>query len=95
MTSNKRFFRILIAIVILLLIPWVAMQFSSGVNWSPADFLVMGTLLLITGIAAEIVMRKVPKRENRIAIIAIILIVFLLVWAEIAVGVFGSPFAGS
>jgi hypothetical protein len=31
----------------------------------------------------------------RILIIGLILILFLLVWAELAVGIFGTPFAGS
>lgn len=40
-------------------------------------------------------MNKVSKKNNRLALIAIILIVFLLIWAELAVGIFGTPFAGS
>jgi hypothetical protein len=71
------------------------MQFSSEVNWSFFDFLVMGVLLLGVGLIFEVVLRKVPNKANRIALIAIILIVFLLIWAEIAVGIFGTPFAGS
>jgi hypothetical protein len=95
MNANKRFFRILIAICILLLIPWIGMQFSSEVNWSHTDFLVMGGLLLITGTLFEVVFRRVSKRDTRIALIALILVLFLLIWAELAVGIFGTPFAGS
>lgn len=95
MNKNKRLITILLAVPILLLIPLIGMQFSSEVNWSFFDFLVMGVLLLGVGLIFEVVLRKVPNKANRIALIAIILIVFLLIWAEIAVGIFGTPFAGS
>lgn len=95
MNKNKRLVKILIAVPILLLIPFFAMQFSSEINWTVFDFLVMGILLTITGVVLEMILRKVPNRENRIALIAIILIAFLLIWAELAVGIFGSPLAGS
>ncbi|WP_370086224.1 hypothetical protein [Ekhidna sp.] len=95
MNKNKRLIKILLAVPILLLIPFFGMQFSSEVSWSVFDFLVMGILLVVTGVALELILRKVPNRENRIALIAIILVAFLLIWAELAVGIFGTPFAGS
>ena len=95
MNKNKRLISILLVIPLLLLIPLIGMQFSSEVNWSLLDFLVMGALLLGLGLMLEYVLRKVPKKKNRIVLIAIILIIFLLIWAELAVGIFGSPFAGS
>jgi hypothetical protein len=92
---NKRFTGILLAIVFLLLIPLIMMQFTNEVKWGIADFIVMGTLLLGTGIMCELVIRKVNKIGIRIAVIAAILIALFLIWAELAVGIFGSPFAGS
>jgi hypothetical protein len=71
------------------------MQFTDDVKWSPLDFIVMGILLLGTGLMCELVMRRVKKIEYRIAIIGAILIGFFLIWAELAVGIFGTPFAGS
>ena len=95
MNKNKRLITILLAVPLLLLIPLIAMQFSSEVNWSLGDFLVMGVLLLAVGFTFEVVLRKVPKKNNRIALMATIIILFLLIWAELAVGIFGTPFAGS
>lgn len=95
MKKNKRLIIILLAIPLLLLIPLIGTQFSSDVSWSGVDFLVMGVLLLGVGLILELVLRKVPKKNNRIALIAITLILFILVWAELAVGIFGTPFAGS
>jgi len=93
--KNKRLIIILISVAILLLIPFIAMQFTDEVIWTSFDFVVMGILLLSTGLMCEFVMRKVNKIEYRIALFIAILGAFLLIWAELAVGIFGTPFAGS
>jgi hypothetical protein len=95
MTKNKRLIYFLITIFILLMIPLVSMQFTPEVNWSPMDFLVMGALLLGTVISLEVIFRNVSKPDVRIALVALILVIFLLIWAELAVGIFGTPLAGS
>jgi hypothetical protein len=92
---NKRLLIIVLSVVVLLLIPLVAMQFSNEVNWSVFDFLVAGALLLSTGLLIELVIRKVTKRKHRILLFAIILLALLIIWIELSVGVFGSPLAGS
>ena len=93
--KNKRLKFILLTVVFLLLIPLIAMQFSNEVNWTPLDFIVAGILLLGTGLIFELVMRKVTKTQHRIALCIAILAALLIVWAELAVGIFGTPFAGS
>ena len=93
--QNKRLFGILLTVVLILAIPLVAMQFTNEVNWDIFDFLVMGVLLTSTGLGVELVIRKVRKPENRFIIIAAVLALLFLIWAELAVGIFGSPFAGS
>jgi hypothetical protein len=80
---------------LILLIPLIAMQFTKEVKWDIFDFVVMGTLLLITGLAIELVTRKLKSTYIKIGLALIILIMFLLIWAELAVGIFGTPFAGS
>jgi hypothetical protein len=94
-TSNKRLFLILAAVALLLLIPFVAMQFTAEVNWDSTDFLIMGIMLSGTGLLCELVLRTVSSVQNRVLICGIILLGFLLIWAELAVGIFGTPFAGS
>ena len=93
--QNKRLIGIVITVVLLLLIPFVAMQFTDEVKWTPSDFVVMGVLLLGTGLMCELVMRKVKKIEHRIALCVALLAALFLIWAELAVGIFGTPFAGS
>lgn len=94
-TQKNRLSLILSSIVFLLFIPFVAMQFTNEVNWSPFDFLIMGILLLVTGLIIEFVLRKVYKLEHRLVLCGAVLFVFFLIWAELAVGIFGTPFAGS
>lgn len=94
-TQNKRFLGIVLGIALLLCIPLIAMQFSEEVEWSIFDFLVAGVLLFGTGLVAELVLRKVKNRNSRIGLIAIILLALFIIWAELAVGIFGTPFAGS
>jgi len=93
--QNKRLIGIVLTVALLLLIPLIAMQFTDEVNWTRFDFIVMGVLLLGTGLMCELVMRKVNKIEYRIAICAAILAALLLIWLELAVGIFGTRFAGS
>jgi len=94
-TKNKRLIGIMITAALLLLIPLIAMQFTDEVNWTLFDFVVAGALLLGTGLMCELAIRKIHKMKYRIAICVALLAVFLLIWAELAVGIFGTPFAGS
>ncbi len=92
--KNKRLIIILTSVAILLLIPFIAMQFTDEVIWTSSDFVIMGILLLSTGLICELALRKVTKIEYRIALCIAILGAFLLIWAELAVGIFGTPFGG-
>ena len=93
--KNKRFKFILILVAFLLLIPLIAMQFTDEVKWTLLDFIVAGVLLISTGLIFDLVMRKVKNLNYRIAISLAILILLFLIWAELAVGLFGTPFSGS
>ncbi|HJW16522.1 MAG TPA: hypothetical protein VJ499_05360 [Flavisolibacter sp.] len=95
LTQNKRLAGIVLTVAILLLIPFTAMQFTNEVNWSVTDFMVAGVLLLGTGLLCELVIRKVKNIKTRLAICGVILLALLIIWIELAVGIFGSPFAGS
>jgi hypothetical protein len=79
----------------LLLIPFIAMQFTNEVNWSFFDFVVAGILLLTTALVIEFSFRKITNTKHRIIIAIIIFLSLFLIWAELAVGIFGTPFAGN
>lgn len=93
--QNIRLLSIVLVVALLLLIPFIAMQFTQEVTWSVFDFIVAGVLLLGTGLMCELVLRTVQKTKHRIALCAILLSALVLVWLELAVGIFGTPFAGS
>ena len=92
--KNKRLTFILIFIVVVLLIPLIAMPYTNEVNWTLLDFVVAAVLLLGVGLTLDFIMTKVKTSKLRIIFIIILLIAFLLVWTELAVGIFGTPFAG-
>ncbi len=91
---NKRFTLILISCVLLLLIPLIAMQFTAEVNWNTADFLVAGVLLLGTGLLGDLIWRKVKNNKRKVLLTLGLNVFLLLLWAELGVGIFGSPLAG-
>lgn len=88
MKQNKRLIGIIIAIAILLTIPLIAMQFTKELNWTISDFAVAGLLLLSTGLVCELILRKVKPTKYRILLCAAILLVLLIIWIELAVGIF-------
>lgn len=93
--KHRRLTFILLAVPIILLVPLIAMQLTEEVAWTSFDFVVMGIMLLATGLLCELAIRKVTRTKHRIALCIAITGVFLIVWAELAVGIFGTPFAGS
>ncbi len=71
------------------------MMLTDEINWSVFDFIIMGVFLLLLGIGINAIINKTENKKNRILFIALLIVVFLLIWAELAVGIFGSPLAGS
>ncbi len=94
LVQNKRLIIILLTVAFVLLVPLIAMQFTQEVSWTLMDFVAAGSLLLFTGLVCELVMRTVKKIPYRIAICVAILAMCFLVWIELAVGIFGTPWAG-
>jgi hypothetical protein len=86
-SQNRIFLWIGAATGALLLIPLIAMQFTQEVNWTLSDFIVMGALIFTVSSLYVLVARKVHKK-NRLAVGVLFLLVFLWLWAELAVGVF-------
>lgn len=70
----------------LLLIPLVVSLFTSEMNWSLSDYVIMGAMIFITGLLIDFVMRK--KDKYRIVGALVIVFLFLWLWTELAVGIF-------
>ena len=86
-SQNRIFIRIALATAALLLIPLIAMQLTTEIRWNVSDFIVMGCLLFGAASLFVLVARKLP-RSRRLLVGGLILIFFLYIWAELAVGVF-------
>ena len=74
----------------LLLTPLVAMQFTSEVDWSLADFVVMGAMMLAVGIPIELAVRASDSLAYRLGAALALITGFLLIWVDLAVGVIGN-----
>ena len=79
----------------LLLIPLIGMTITDEIIWSPFYFIIMGSLLIFLSIGINFVSNRTKNLKNRVLYIGILVIIFMLIWAELAVGLFGTPFAGS
>ena len=75
----------------MLLLPFIAMRFTSEVNWSAADFLIMGMMLAVVCGIVELVVRLSGSWAYRLGTFAAIGSAFLVAWANLAVGIVGSP----
>jgi hypothetical protein len=95
MTLRRQSLLVALAPLALLLLPLIATPLSDGVNWSGSDFLVMGTLLLTVGVVCAVILRFSGRGLPRVMGIGLVVLLFLLLWAELAVGIFGTPLAGS
>jgi hypothetical protein len=93
--QSKRLIGIALTVALLLFIPLIAMQFTDEVSWSLFDFVVAGGLLACTGLMCELALRKVQKLKHRIVVCGVLLVTLLIIWAELAVGIFGTPLAGN
>ena len=92
---TRRLIRIALGAGLLLLIPLLAMQVTDQVSWTEGDFVVMGVLLLGAGLTYELIVKREWSIKYRVTVGILIGVLSLLIWAELAVGIFGTPFAGS
>lgn len=88
-------FKIPLACLSLLLIPLATMLISDEINWSVFDFLVMGVLLFSFGVGINLILKNTKNSKIRITFFTFLILIFSLIWIELAVGIFESPFAGS
>lgn len=89
----------LLTVTAILAIPLIAMQFTQEVNWGITDFIVAAALLAGGALFYELIIRRYMRTSTcklkpilfTLGLISLI----LLVWLELAVGILGTPFAGS
>jgi hypothetical protein len=92
---NKIQKTILLITVLMLIIPFIEiLDGNAAFNWSVFDFFLAFILLSSFGLILEFTLRKLPNKKSKFIVILIILFLFVLIWAELAVGIFNSPIAG-
>lgn len=88
-TLPRGFFPAVVTLM-LLAIPLVAMQYTNEVQWDPPDFLIMGVLLLATGLGLEWAIRHKGSLALRTAWALALLSTFLVTWVNMATGLLGG-----
>ena len=76
------------AAALLLLLPAAGMLVTSEVDWGPGDFLILAGMLAGLGAALELFARLPMRLGARLLAATAAVGVFLLLWAELAVGIF-------
>jgi len=79
----------------LLLIPAIATQLTDQVNWSRMDFVIAASLLFTLALGIDLLSKLIEIRRSRLLCFTILVLIFILIWAELAVGLFGTRWAGS
>jgi uncharacterized BrkB/YihY/UPF0761 family membrane protein len=75
--------------------PLIGMQLSSEINWELFDFIVAGIIITVLILVIELIFRKIQSNKKRLWLVLLIGVLFIIIWVELAVGIFGSPFAGT
>ena len=72
----------------ILIIPLVGTILSDQIDWGILDFLVMGIILLIVGMVLSVVSQKIKNPRKKLFYNLVIMLIFFLIWAELAVDIF-------
>ena len=80
--------------LLVLLLPLIGVILFD-LDWNIFDFLIMGLLILFFSVAINLILNHLNSSKLRLILVLMSVILFLLIWAELAVGVFGTPFAGT
>jgi hypothetical protein len=86
--TNKGILTVLAVTAALLLVPLVAMQLTGEVVWTLSDFVAAGILIAGTGLAFVFATRKISTTWGKARVGAGLALLFLIIWVELAVGIF-------
>lgn len=93
--TNKYFILPLVIPLLILLSIFVAMQFNNEIQWKISDFVIAAILLLSATSLICLISLKTKKLSTKAILVCLVIGLLLLIWLELAVGIFNSPFAGS
>ena len=79
---------IVIVLNSILLIPIIGIMISEEFQWDILDYVIAGFMLNILGIVLLIIHRYIDNRKLGFSVLAITIVAFILMWVELAVGIF-------
>lgn len=85
--SKRSTYQVALVTIVLLLVPWFAMQFSGEVNWQLGDFITAAVLLTFFGYLYKLLTKTSMSGLKKCFIAASVLAMLIFIWAELAVGV--------
>ena len=80
--------------LLILLFPLIGKIFFK-LNWNGFDFLVMALLILSFSVLINLTLYYLKSSKFKFLLVLILVTTFILIWAELAVGIIGTAFAGS
>jgi len=82
-------------ILLLLCIPWLEqLDGKAAFHWTLFDYITALVLLSTFGFGLEYLVRNTKSKKRKFLIILVLTFLFVLLWVELAVGIFDSPIAG-
>ena len=73
--------------LLLLCIPLIGNIFVDNFSWGFFDFIIMGSLILLFGSGINLVLLRQKSIQYNVAVIGVLVLIFLIIWAELAVGI--------
>ena len=86
--KTNRYVIIVSITALLLIIPFIGMQFTDEISWSWLDFEVAATLFLLSGFALDCIFKNSKCKKQKILLSLGALFILLIVWIGLAVGIF-------
>jgi hypothetical protein len=83
MIPKQSLYVVLITTLCILLLPLIAMPFTSEVNWSLGDFIVAGVLISFFGYLYTVLTKSSANIARRLAVGLLVLGLFMLVWLSL------------
>ncbi len=90
----KRIKRFITGAELVLFVPLIGMMISNTIDWGLLDFIMAAVSLAVLGFAVSLIANR-NGTLKQIVFGIIITGLTVITWAELAVGIFSSPIAGS
>ena len=94
MISKRSSLKLLGITLLLMLIPLMANWLNNEFHWKFGDFILMGAMIYGLGLISLILMNVAKNKILRWIVTGLFFLLFLLIWVELAVGIFDTPLVG-